>query len=82
VSGKAQIRLISCRQQELAPRSEEGPELSMESVKKSIATSAEAWQLYRSQPVFPAAVALAMLYLTVMNFVSQLSLCHAVDPPN
>lgn len=54
----------------------------MESVKKSIATSAEAWQLYRSQPVFPAAVALAMLYLTVMNFVSQLSLCHAVDPPN
>ena len=63
-----------CRQQELAPPSEEGPKLSVESVKGSLAKSVEAWQLYRSQEVFPAALALALLYLTVMNFVS--SLCH------
>ncbi len=63
-----------CRQQELAPPSEEGPKLSVEAVKGSLAKSVEAWQLYRSQEVFPAALALALLYLTVMNFVSLL--CH------
>ena len=51
-----------------------GPMLSVESVKGSIAKSAEAWRLYRSQAVFPAALALALLYLTVMNFVSLLCL--------
>ena len=61
-----------CRQQELAPPSEEGPKLSVESVKGSLSKSVEAWQLYRSQAVFPAALALALLYLTVMNFVSLL----------
>ena len=62
-----------CRQQELAPASEGGFELSLESVKGSLAKSAEAWRLYRSQAVFPAALALALLYFTVMNFVSPTS---------
>ena len=66
------VRVIHdlCRQQELAPPSEGGPKLSVEFVKGSLAKSGEAWQLYKSQAVFPAALALALLYLTVMNFVS------------
>lgn len=61
-----------CREQELAPPSEGAPELSVESLKGSLARTAEAWQVYRGQAVFPAALALALLYLTVMNFVSLL----------
>ncbi|CAL8460950.1 g481 [Coccomyxa elongata] len=56
------------RQQELAPASQEAPRLSLKSFRNSVAQSREAWQIYRSQAVFPAALALAMLYLTVMSF--------------
>ncbi len=49
------------RQQELVPLSEGCPKPSAESVKGSIAKSAEAWQLYGSQAVFPASMVLGML---------------------
>jgi hypothetical protein len=65
-----QAQLPPCRQQELAPVSEEGPRLSLEALRRSAGHSREAWQVYRSQAAFPASLALAMLYLTVMNFVS------------
>jgi len=61
-----------CREQELAQASEGAPRLSLELLKGLLARSAEAWQVYRGQAVFPAALALALLYLTVMNFVSLL----------
>ena len=36
--------------------------------------------MYRSQAVFPAALALALLYLTVMNFVSLLCQPQMTNP--
>ena len=66
------LRHGPCRDQELAQASEGAPRLLVESLKGSLARSAEAWQVYRGQAVFPAALALALLYLTVMNFVSLL----------
>ncbi len=53
---------------------EGGPKLSWESVKESLAKSAEAWHLYRSQEVFPAALALALNSLTVLNLVGPFCL--------
>lgn len=49
--------------------------MSVDSLKRLAAKSSDAWGVYRTQTVFPAAVALALLYLTVMNFVSFLGYC-------
>ena len=43
--------------------------MSVEAVRSFVAKSGEAWAVYRSQAVFPAAVALALLYLSVLSFV-------------
>ncbi|CAK0739466.1 hypothetical protein CVIRNUC_001168 [Coccomyxa viridis] len=56
------------REQELAAASEEEPKMSVEAVRSFVAKSGEAWAVYRSQAVFPAAVALALLYLSVLSF--------------
>ena len=58
-----------CREQELAAAPKGGPKLSVEAVRSFVARSGEAWAVYRSQAVFPAAVALALLYLSVLSFV-------------
>ena len=62
------------RQQDVGAPLEGGPKLSWESVKESLAKSAEAWHLYRSQEVFPAALALALNSLTVLNLVGPFCL--------
>lgn len=64
-----------CREQELVdPASDRPAETSIDNIlKKSIS----AWKTYAHQEVFLAAVALALLYFTVMSFVSLPSPLHS-----
>ena len=50
--------------------------MSVEAVRSFVAKSGEAWPVYRSQAVFPAAVALALLYLSILNFVRPAQPMH------
>jgi hypothetical protein len=48
---------------------------------RSFSAAARGWRTYAGQPIAPAAVALALLYLTVMSFVRRPSSPRAFSRP-